>query len=67
MSDSLEADVLHDDDVAMVLAALRFATSLYEEGLEDIRAVLLPPPLTDMTSAQAKIETVSRSTERNRT
>lgn len=53
---ALDADVLHDADVPAVLAALSFAASLHEDGMQDIRAVLSPPPLTDMVSAKAKIE-----------
>lgn len=53
---SLSADVLHEADIAPVLAALRFAARLYGSGMEDLRGALAPPPLMDLNSARDKLE-----------
>lgn len=54
---SLRAGVLVREDMDTILAALRFAASLHEPAMEDIRQVLEPPDAATIVSAMTRIET----------
>lgn len=56
LESSLRAGVLVREDMDTILSALRFAASLHEPGMEDIRQVLEPPAAATIASAMTKIE-----------
>ena len=61
---SLRAGILDQEDLRTILAALRFAASLYEPGLADIRQALDPPSAGTIASAMGKlIASVGKETE----